>query len=379
MIDYGKLRHLNPQTFNVKSKFTSSTCKTSPIASRNKLLKKKILPTDKKFLLLNHKKKIIGEEIIKNLHCAMSSEQKKLRNLKELSVIHEKKIDFIFEKAALMIQKSSRSWIERHKSENLFIEFHQKISEKMIQDLEEDLKKKFYSGKLPRIAAVMIQSVYRGWLFRKKQEEKILLQKVREKRLRNVLQVLSCIELIHTRASILRQARLLKIRENLAILVINKAIFSIKSASKGRLKPKAKVSPRTGSLRLPISPIDPIRRPLKDYTIPESISDSESDNTSSVLTSRPVSQNKDKIRLSKIVYGIRQKSLLQKIPILVESRRNSQIWTSKIDEKSNEPVISLKNSELPTKAHSRVSSRKHIKVHRYSVSAALNYSIDFLG
>ena len=349
MTDYKLLYRFSPNFFNKISGFPSKTRKISPVNSMEKFKSQQISERQKELSIISSKNKILGENFIQYSYSLQIDENNKIKKLFELKDFQDKKIQKSFNQSAVIIQKIVRGWLIRRKTEEMLIEIRRRITKKVLFDMDNGIGKIIYIGNRVKIASVKIQSIYRGWKFRSINMEKIQGGKKILQGMKLILSFFVCKEMINEKKNNYKSIRLRKIREKLAIMVINQALVKIKETD---LKPSKNLRKLPDHILSdePALTFKFATRKKREKTIIESPSEA-SDSSNS-----PDSKGQSPLKFSNVFYDYRPRTVTQGIPILIQKKRPSQIWMELVDNKKRTSVITLKNqSKMPEKQRKSVS------------------------
>ena len=162
MTEHILLYGLSPSNFNKSLKFPSKTCRNSPVNSMEKFTLQQKSSKSKKLVLISLKNKTLGEKFIKYVYYIHLEENCKIKNLYDLKIFHDLKIQKLFHQSSIIIQRIVKGWLIRKKYEEILIEVRRRVTNKLISEMDTEIQEKFYLGNRIHFAIIKIQSVYKG-------------------------------------------------------------------------------------------------------------------------------------------------------------------------------------------------------------------------
>ena len=182
MIDYSELCKHAPNTYSMPSGFIINFCKNLPESSMHNYSLEELNSNSKKFLILNHRKKILGEQFIETLHQSALLENHKLSELVRIKNKVHCDIDEHIEKAAITIQRFIRGWRDRLKYDQQIIERSRRVTMKLLLEMTQQITSSSYKGRILNKAAMQVQRIFKGWNYRKHNKTALLKMKTDTKR-----------------------------------------------------------------------------------------------------------------------------------------------------------------------------------------------------
>lgn len=331
MKKYELLYRLTPNNFNFSSEFTLKTCSNSPQHSMFKATLKTSKNKSEKLALAKSKKRVLGENFIKSLIYKLACEKNKLEILIEIKSVFYTNIDKKFENFSVFIQKNIKGWLTRLRYEKIIIENSRRITNNLLKDLTDTVKKIYYIGKVINIAANKIQTEFKNSKFKTTQKNVLRRMKTNHTTLGYFTRALVCKYLLMTNKESRKSLILKKIKKKIAVDMKKK--LSKLQSTPGKISPRKRNSEILDEFKVS----EEFARPSnsKKFTIQEIDSSSSKSSIDQV--------DLDKLKMSLVSYYIRPQLLSEGIPVLVERKRNSRIWVQKIDESSGNLSLELKN------------------------------------